>query len=125
VVIGAVSESEEQRSIPAPSDKLFYFLLGAGGRELPGGPVQNILGGRGLAGGPVQRNVTYRRQLTPSPHRKLPLYQPFTGLQDAHDIYLALNKGCPRSHLHPWNNASLMTIMGFTVHVSTFNVQSS
>jgi hypothetical protein len=102
VVIDAVSESEEQRSIPALADKLFYLLLGAGG-------------GRGLGGGLVQRNVTYRRLLTPFPHRKLPLYQPFTVLQDAHGIYLALNEGCPRSHLHPWNNATLMTIMGITV----------
>jgi hypothetical protein len=31
VVIGAVSESEEQRSFPALADKLFYLLLGAGG----------------------------------------------------------------------------------------------
>ncbi len=33
MVIGAVNESEEQRSIPAHADKLFYFLLGAGGGE--------------------------------------------------------------------------------------------
>ncbi len=128
MVIGAVSESEEQRSIPALADKLFYLLLGAGGgRELPGGPVQNILGGRGLAGGPVQRNVTYRMLLTPFPHRKLPLYQPFTVLQDAHGIYLALNKGCPRSHLHPWNNATLMPIMGITVwmHAAAFVTQEN
>ena len=107
VVIGAVSESEEQRSIPTLAINFSIFCWGRGGG-----------GGRGLPGGPVQRNVTYRRLLTPFPHRKLPLYQPFTVLQDAHGIYLALNKDCPRSHLHPWNNATLMTIMGITVYAT-------
>ncbi len=31
MVIGAVSKSGGQRSIPALADKLFYLLLGAGG----------------------------------------------------------------------------------------------
>ncbi len=60
--------------------------------------------------------VTYERLLSPIPHIRLHLYQPFTGSQEADTIYLALNRSCSRSHLHPWRSETLIPFMGITVH---------
>jgi hypothetical protein len=73
--------------------------------------------------------VTYGRLLTPIPHIRLHLYQPFTGSQEADTIYLALNRSCPLSYLHPWRCETLIPIMCIAVYLikqspsrPTFNV---
>ena len=83
-----------------------------GSTPCAGTNFQPMWGGRGTRPGRIMSNREHR---TPIPHRRLHLYYTFTGLQDAHTIYLALNRTCPRCHLHTWNNETLIPIIGITV----------
>jgi len=77
-----------------------------------GGSVQYIFWWGGNRPG---RIMTNRKHLTPIPHRRLHLYHTFTGLQDAYTLHQALNRSCPRCHLHTWNNDTLIPLIGNTV----------
>ena len=74
---------------------------------------------RGGGGGTrPSRIMPYRKHLTLIPHRKLPPYQIFTGLQDAYTTHLALNRSCPRCHFHGCSFQTQIRGIGITVYTS-------
>ncbi len=99
-----------------PGESTICFLTCMGGGDAGSRNKTFCCGGGG--GGRAQPGlriiVTYRKLITPIPHRRLHLYQPLAGSQEADTIYLALNRSCPWSHINLWSE-TLILIMGITI----------